>query len=106
MREVTSGLRRAVATIQVHGWCQGYPRGPEGEYCLIAAVVHGIDWRPGDAAYEKTYQTCKRLLMRVIETEEGSATPLQMWNDKKGRTIQEVITLLQNATYLAEERGI
>lgn len=80
---------RAAWWLEVKGWCQGAYSTSDGAHCVIGAiwaVSNAMGVRPAvwwDALHELARRT-------------GTDEPLFMWNDKPGRTVEEVLALLRD----------
>lgn len=65
-------------------WCQGAPSDGKGRYCITAALDRFYNGEAYDAAYQKLL---KQTYPRYIAS----------WNDKRGRTIDDVRELVRKA---------
>jgi hypothetical protein len=89
-------LRRAAQLLIDKGWCQGDGHRPStGQYCTLGAIaataVTGPDRSSAAAA-----------LRAFLFVETGHHLSIVDWNDKPGRTADEVIGTLQScALYYA-----
>lgn len=71
--------------IKEKGWCQKYMTDSEGKICLAKAIVQA--YKNGDeffAAWKK--------ISELVTSQGGIIS----WNDKEGRTVEEVLTLLKS----------
>lgn len=84
MSTAREDLIEARATLLRDGWCQGQFKNQRGEHCLIGALSGGMD---GIA-----YKTL---------TELSGIRRIARWNDSDGRTVDEVLELLD--TVIAEQ---
>lgn len=77
-------LRRTKKLLLEQGWCQGRYQDTNGAHCLLGAMMTISRWRPSlarTAAVERL----------VRDLPSGT---LPDWNDTKGRTLGEVIALI------------
>jgi hypothetical protein len=90
---VTEILDQAREILIRDGWCQGVGRDAMGRCCLAEAIwgqegAQGCLMLRNQEAY---YRVCKVLRVRL----------LSVWNDKPGRTLDEVLDALAKAADIA-----
>lgn len=94
MSAVADVLNKAADLIERDGWCQKHFRGENGEHCLTDALMRAAGCFPGDSfgtkavSYGKAYDVLTRRVRRKN---------LVFWNDKPGRTKDEVVVALRAA---------
>lgn len=92
------------------------------EFCLTGALLRAQlenerAWEKGDYWHVRLERATKQVIAAVValEVEAGVASatskqwdlwPLQQWNDKRGRTKDEVLGLLDRALLVAEKRAV
>lgn len=77
----------AANKIEKYGWCQGSFMNDKGAYCMLGAMQFTFpNTDSGNDAFQKARQ---RLALRI------GHNSLTVWNDKKDRTKEEVISLLK-----------
>jgi hypothetical protein len=76
--------------IKEHGWCQGQYQADSGEVCLVGACINLGDYDCDDTS--ATY----RFSVRKALTYAGLAPQVITFNDKTGRTKEEVLAVLDN----------
>lgn len=81
-------LEGAADLIERDGWCQGHAMNDAGEMCLMQALVFTAS---GMCEFHKL----RRILGHAIDE------PIVEWNDRPGRTKEEVITALREAAKMA-----
>ena len=70
--------------IREHGWCQGEYHATDGRVCLVGAL---------DSCFSNDYTNGE---YRAVQRKLGVAGPLSEWNDQEGRTVEEVLTILES----------
>jgi len=76
--------------IHEHGWCQGRFALPDGRVCLLGALI--ALYKGGEDEEE---------IMRVqklVQIEIGSIQ-IPKWNDRRGRTQEDVLKLLERVAW-------
>jgi hypothetical protein len=86
--DVSQHLLRAADYIEKHGWCQHQLRDPKGRVCLFGAM------------FETDVNIDKLLSMESFHRigKHLNETP-HMWNDKIGRTKDEVVCKLREIAF-------
>lgn len=87
MTEATKVLRDAADLLERVGWCQGYLE-DNGKVCMVGALRAAGMLRLGRGPY--------RELVARVSQQIGHCSWLQ-WNDRPGRTKEEVIAKLRSA---------
>ncbi len=85
----------AAQEIEAHGWCQGAYSTSDNAHCVIGAVW-AVSHELGLGArvwWDALHELARRAGSK--RAEEGGE-PLFMWNDKPGRTVEEVLALLRD----------
>jgi hypothetical protein len=90
---VARDLENAATLLRERGWCQGRFHDSRGRSCAAGAIRVVT----GDTDAELA---ARRALRRVVGGEA-----IALWNDKIGRTAEEVITALESAAALARASG-
>ena len=75
-------------------WGQGFYGSPEGKACLVGALI-------GERYYCTT--AVEYLGMAYGPDECGYVCCPETWNDKQGRTVEEVIAVLRKAAKIVEK---
>jgi hypothetical protein len=106
LSEVGQVLWDAADEIERRGWCQNDLVTAEGRICLqgaMYAVIGGAFHGVGSSlrvvcslTQQKLFYNANTALMNYL----GIASPW-MWNDRKGRTKEEVVTALRSAARVA-----
>ena len=97
-------LARAQDVLREYGWRQGNGDDERSEYCILDAVnkatevLWGPDLRRGDANYSRSIEAfySSRRTLDDLALDRGFGS-IVSWNDKTGRTQQEVFDLLAQA---------
>lgn len=84
--------------LQEHGWCQGGYRDSHGRVCLLGAifymaVIEQIDEAEHDALVDAIRAKLRDRMEFMLP---GMIVPISLWNDKPGRTVEEVYELLDS----------
>ncbi|AVZ74016.1 hypothetical protein SLUN_19465 [Streptomyces lunaelactis] len=92
-------LELVALVIERFGWTQGTERGNAGQRCLIGAqyVLHRLGYGDVD-----TLRRASHFLQDTLGTEAGSYV---VWNDREGRTRDQVLRLVRTAAANAREAG-
>ena len=96
--QVAADLRAAADVLRRDGWTQGaYLNSDTGCRCLVGALDYvygrrGVGWM-GDSSESEAYD--------ALEAVIGDQSPIA-WNDRRGRTADEVIAALEAAADAAE----
>lgn len=89
---ITEDLLQTANTIREHGWCQKQLYDDYGSMCLLGALRFTI--------YGSVALTGPRVITALAALDLMAPS---IWNDTPGRTVEEVILLLeQTATNLKE----
>lgn len=91
--EIGKALLDAAEALRRDGWCQGYLHDPYGGHCLLGAI---------DIARRRVVIADPGLLLRMMERLSAHLPPgdrIMRWNDAPGRTVEEVISVLERAAY-------
>lgn len=83
-------LREAARLIRDKGWCQGVYRDDAGRHCAVGALCEAT----GDGGLD----LARSYLWQRIRT-----TSIADWNDRPGRTEQDVIAAFESAAALADD---
>ncbi|MER7623930.1 hypothetical protein [Streptomyces sp. NPDC126503] len=91
---VTQHLELTMLVIQQYGWHRGALRSRTGRRCILGAqaVLYRLGY--GD---EHTARDAGARIQAVL-TARGITEPYHRWNDRRGRTLDEVLHLLRAAT--------
>lgn len=92
--------RRAAELLTQYGWTQGRQADMAGRMCLVGACAKAATGNPWDqrwvngvgATFERLRQRTRLLVAAHDPGGDGEPFP---WNDRPGRTAEEVIALLQ-----------
>lgn len=88
--QVAQDLRAAAEVLERDGWTQDESISDSGQHCAIGAIVEAVD---KDMSRENpAYYTFRDYLGQSVSR----------WNDRKGRTADEVIDALRAAADAAE----
>jgi len=100
-------LRKAKALIEEKGWHQGAYQGPTGCLCVRGAcyAAAGLDLASPefDSAAAMDAETAQYLLGEQVDVHLLGS--LAAWNDRPGRTKEEVIAAFDKAIALAEQEA-
>jgi hypothetical protein len=88
-RRVAQKLREAADLLAAAGWIQGQPSDEHGRYCMVGAVNVVTD--DADVYVDATVAVLDHL----------STPSIAWWNDRPGRTAEQVIAVLRETA--AEE---
>ena len=97
-------LTKAQDVLREYGWRQGNGEDERSGYCVLDAVDKATEvlWGAGLCEKDENYYrsleafyTCIRTLDVLVEGRELSS--IVSWNDKNGRTQQEVLDMLARA---------
>ena len=99
-------LRAAAAQIRKRGWNQGWFFNEAGAICLSAAFNVALGAAdPAVFPYPGTRQhELRRGGMDALRLVIGDANPV-IWNDRDGRTVDEVLAALEAAAVAEEEKA-
>ena len=86
MSDVQKDLERAANLIRERGWVQGCYKTDDGAMCISTAIYLATAPRNMDAALQSVQ---RKLLAR------GWQRGFIVWNDVDGRTVDEVLALLE-----------
>ena len=86
MSDVRKGLERAADLIRERGWVQGHFGTEDGAVCISTAIYLAIGPTDIDAAVQSVH---RELQLR------GWQHGLIAWNDVDGRTLEDVLELLE-----------
>jgi hypothetical protein len=100
--QVAQDLRAAADVLRRDGWTQKCFHDETGAHCMVGAVDVAIDpeWEKAgdwDAEQSERWAKARRVLMAVVGDQ------LTEFNDKSGRTADEVIAALEAAADAAEQ---
>lgn len=84
-KDVLIGAREAIMT---RGWCQGNYSDSIGAVCLLGALRCGSGGHPLAPVVTQGFQDAVSRILFKIDTD------IDRWNDKKSRTKEEVLQLL------------
>lgn len=82
---------KAADYIEQHGWCQKVLQDMDGKVCLLGALSFG---GADGMCSVRLVEQVGRYLKRKGLTKRGTAV---VWNDKPGRTKEEVVAALRGA---------
>jgi hypothetical protein len=82
--------RQAADLLRRDGWCQGTSRKSTGERCLMNAVRTASGSYEDENAVDRLNNILSRLQLKLNMTFPA------YWNDVKGRTVEEVVDLLED----------
>ena len=88
---VTNILRSAADLLEKIGWCQGYGIDPKGQRCAWSAMIKSAGCMPGRPSADLDQAR------EYFDSYLGGST-ITGWNDQKGRTLQEVLFALRDAS--------
>ncbi len=92
--QVAADLRAAAELLRAEGWCQGSYGQAGGPRCMDGAIL-------SVTAYPGPYDRALSVMRPVLDI--TATTPLAIWNDTPGRTLDEVLDALERAAQAAEE---
>ena len=92
LSQVGRDLLAAADYIREHGWCQGVAVDYQGRVCIEGALAKIIEYDPG-----------RRVNARMRLGIPSAFSPSE-WNDKRGRKVNEVLDLLENAAWSEVEK--
>lgn len=78
---------RAAQLIEKYGWVQGHSGGPNEGYCILGALKAVQEGTIGSVAW-----VCAHICDVVYDG--GEVFSVVQWNEKRGRTKEDVIDLL------------
>src|SRR5262245_269254 len=78
-------LRRAADVLRTHGWVQNYSGNPESGFDVLAAI-----------AVADGGQNVQIRLSIIEELRSKLPVPVAEWNDEPGRTVGDVLSLLES----------
>lgn len=89
-------LERMEERLRKHGWCQHRLIDLNGRRCLVGAA--SIAW-PADGYTSNTWNGVFQRIQRTIGSDLSHCNQQAAvdWNNAEGRTIEEVLTMLQQA---------
>lgn len=100
--------RRTIEVLRERGWTQHVLENEEGEVCLVGALKIAADV-PIESSYsvlEKASSSALVVLIDVlVENYPNRASPSR-FNDTEGRTVEEVIAVLEEVATHFDEQGI
>lgn len=88
-------LREAKQLLVDRGWCQGNLQDCHGRRCMLGALRaagFAMPW----------YRVAEDMLIRAIGDTGAHWSPVAVWNDAKGRTLDEVLNKFDQAIDIAE----
>jgi hypothetical protein len=88
--EVGKMILKAADWLEEHGWCQGWMDDDRGRSCAMGAV-----WNVTKDM--KIYVVAARRIGRAASIDYGSPSSVVRWNDKPGRTAEEVMAIMRHA---------
>lgn len=85
---------RVIKRLKTTGWCQGEFGGPEGPNCILGAAFQEAS---GDkeAFTRFANELASLLFQQEFYTDWFSEGTIEDWNDTPGRTLEEVLELLE-----------
>jgi hypothetical protein len=104
-------LRGAKHAISNRGWGQGASEGPDGQICFDGALtfaVLGVPQPDRDLVAPDEYDllnAARNVIDRTLDERHGDLSWLVEWNDALGRTVDEVLALLDEAITLVSPAG-
>lgn len=100
-RSITAAehLELTALMIERHGWNQGAERGQKGQLCIWGAQF--VLFRLGYGDHD-TLRRSSQFLQTTLGSEAGS---YEVWNDRPGRTRDQVLRLVRAAAATAREAG-
>lgn len=93
--EIKNLLVSAKNLILTDGWIQGDYGDSESGFCILGAVSAAYDEAALDDDGAVAREACKRLQATLSDL--GFVTSVAAWNDRDGRTEQQVLDLLDTA---------
>lgn len=102
-RRIRAGARKAISLLRRDGWCQrSKGRGRNGERCAMVAILDA-DREAATAVRSRAEILLHNERKVDMFASRARLKPLARWNDRKGRTVDEVIDLLKRVA--RGERG-
>lgn len=90
-------LEKTLAGVQRRGWCQGQAFGVGGRVCVRGAIALVVAPEMETKGHTIGLLEIPAAIAAWRPLEELAGMPVGLWNDGRGRTKTEVITLLQAA---------
>lgn len=99
MSKLSTILSAAADLLERDGWCQHVTKW-EGKRCVAMAISDAIDPGPsldleGQRLYDQGIRACERQI-------PGAVT---IWNDARGRTVEQVCRMLRRAAEAVAPQG-
>ncbi len=101
LSQVGRDLLAAADYIREHGWCQGVAVDYEGRVCIEGALAKTI--RSETIRYDPGRLVNARMGLYGTGMIPSTYSPSE-WNDKRGRKVDEVLDLLENAAWSEVEK--
>ncbi len=95
LEQVADGLDATARYLQAHGWTQGAYLKEDGSACAVGAIYKTLN-----TFYLVPYQ-CQSIVS--LMTFDMDRLPIIGWNDRPGRTKEEVISLFHQAATKVRE---
>lgn len=96
-------LNRAADELERHGWIQGKYGTTRGAKCIMGAIAFaGVGKIPTSPFFRWNLQTMAA--NKILETCTPPRWTAVAWNDRAGRTKEQVIRLLRRAAKKAEKK--
>jgi hypothetical protein len=93
-RRVADRLRAAADLLATNGWIQGTPEDDQGRHCMAGALYAVTD-------AEGVYLAASQAVREHLNDLDATSWGLVSWNDRAGRTAEQVIAVLRETA--AEE---
>jgi len=97
MNQVVTDIRRGIEILKRDGWSQGRYTAPDGSHCMIGAIREGIYESPREARGARLHQVITTVRFYLDKTSAE-------WNDQKGRTVEEVLSTLEQIAQIEENK--
>ena len=108
MNSLLIDLRAVRDLLLKHGWCQRTTRNSDGQFCIAGAIDYAV--RPAITAHPSVWAE-EKIAREERLAQHMQAQPqfpiyygLTRWNDKPGRTQEDVIDFLNNIIESGEAR--
>lgn len=90
--QVKQDAAKAAAYIREHGWCQGHYRNNNGECCAAGAMNMTINYHPDEPPTDDN-SWHRWISIRTAFREEVGGETIAWYNDRPGRTKEEVLAV-------------
>ena len=103
MSQVSDVLRRAAGVLDERGWCQNNNENADGTVCALGAINVAITGDPDPEAWlpldKLLFENVCHVLVQAAGIKDVFIT---RWNDREGRTVDEVKAAMVTAAECAE----